>query len=1095
MSRYVSRLTIITVLLALVAAGWWGLRWFLAQDPGGSNGYSFFGGGKNLWIERVGPDGTRYTVDAAPAIYRLEMLPEDAHSRRVFTSYGAALRYAREHDLPGMPSASLVLATCSASDFRLQAALEMTLDADPKVGRRLLLEKWLKAVLAGRRQAPQAGLAAYDGAATYLAGAMVIGGADPQLPVELKRLAADAHAAANDPPLGPWASTPQLGAIWKRDRFLSRGVPVTDAASAAVAAVLARTMTADGALAAGWNTQVAVSRVLHGKESGPTFELLGERLAGVPDAEVAGDVSVEIVRATVASSASAGGRSNPAPAALALVMTPEEEVLEPLQMKAWNDPIGDLVRAIRAGEISLDPGPDAGFYRQRWFALETLAAPGKAPEFHKLQLSADYQRRWQRMFAAGFTEGRSGLLKRMPILTLGSKVAGEIAVDIAPQFSAEPAPAVYLRLARAYRNLERNLATAIGAEQWRQLSDAAGHSVATDLRQRAEVLYGLAVSVYREVGFSPPLQEEETAMDMVAAKAAADAWRAALESNPDVNLDARLLVTLASDGTGSHRCPAVLGVRLEPVEYTWAEEPDVSGNMNPRFVPARYWLASPLPATVTVGDIPTPAEFRKRCDGHSSVRELYAAFGERPPPLQSPQRSWRWWPWFASGVALLGLWFVITRWWRQRTRRCRKFIKAGLAVGSAVALAIAVFAPPLWLLRLAAVRCATAHKNIMLVAEYWIHGWAGEKMVALVIDLLGDSDPQVNYFGAMLLLNNSYSSDSLKAAEPVFGTTQVALLRSRIHDEVFEVGCAAWAILCLREDQVPFLISELERCAALDDLGFRLNWLEDAYPSRPDVVGVALKLAADPRPSIRAAVLPYLVVWKKPVPALVDAVRTATHDVDPVVRAKAVAVLGRLRAPVDLDRLLAMWNDPVARVRSAAFKAVGEHIGGNPSYHRASDPGPRWTDESVQRSLVQYARNDAVTLDERLDAARWIADPATLRASCRELLPAAKGLPEHVVYDGTRRQTRSRALALLATRWVLADHYAQLTGKDNSENSYPLATHAGLLDKLTNCIAENRSAESTLELLREELKQPENRAAVASLIHRLEQSSKTPVGQ
>ena len=133
MSMTAATLTKITRLLALlarVAAAWWGVRWLLARDPGGTNGFASYGAGKDLWIERVGPGGMRFSVDAAPAIYRLDMLPEGAHSQRVFASYGAALRYAREHNLPGMPSASLVLATCSASDFRLQAALEMRLVAD-----------------------------------------------------------------------------------------------------------------------------------------------------------------------------------------------------------------------------------------------------------------------------------------------------------------------------------------------------------------------------------------------------------------------------------------------------------------------------------------------------------------------------------------------------------------------------------------------------------------------------------------------------------------------------------------------------------------------------------------------------------------------------------------------------------------------------------------------------------------------------------------------------------------------------------------------------------------------------------------------------
>jgi hypothetical protein len=84
----------------------------------------------------------------------------------------------------------------------------------------------------------------------------------------------------------------------------------------------------------------------------------------------------------------------------------------------------------------------------------------------------------------------------------------------------------------------------------------------------------------------------ETALDFSAAETPAEDWMAGLETDPDVARDARLLVSLASDGHGSHRCTAVLGVRLEPVKYSWGEEPEVDCEINPTFVPARYWLAS-----------------------------------------------------------------------------------------------------------------------------------------------------------------------------------------------------------------------------------------------------------------------------------------------------------------------------------------------------------------------------------------------------------------------------------------------------------------------------------------------------------------------
>lgn len=207
--------------IAAIAGAWWFYRELeRSGDDGTISGLAalFPSSGLSL-CERTAADGTRYQVNTALASYRLEMRPEDSHSRRVFPSYGAALRYARQHRLPSIPSAPLVLATCAATDTRLQSALELALDDDPGFGRRELLRQWLAAVLEIRGQAAPAARAACDRAITYLATALQLQGETPQMPPgQTWRPAA---SPANDPPLGPWATRPELGVIWHRDRFLA----------------------------------------------------------------------------------------------------------------------------------------------------------------------------------------------------------------------------------------------------------------------------------------------------------------------------------------------------------------------------------------------------------------------------------------------------------------------------------------------------------------------------------------------------------------------------------------------------------------------------------------------------------------------------------------------------------------------------------------------------------------------------------------------------------------------------------------------------------------------------------------------------------
>ena len=256
--------------------GGWSLVSFLSKPLGGLATPVPFEG-KRHSIERVAPDGTRYTVDSRDAIYRLTTSAEDEHSQHIFTNYASALRYAREHHLPSIPSVSLVQTTCRAADEQFQIALERALFDDPQTGRRVLLARWLDDLVARRQLAPPANRPAYDRACRYVAQAITLGGGSPAFPTDLRSDPAFNQAAA-DSPLGPWGMDDRLVAIWKCDRFLASGLVVTDDSSAAAAAVLARSLAADPVLSAGWERQARIAKVLVGLPSGTTLESLAEVL-------------------------------------------------------------------------------------------------------------------------------------------------------------------------------------------------------------------------------------------------------------------------------------------------------------------------------------------------------------------------------------------------------------------------------------------------------------------------------------------------------------------------------------------------------------------------------------------------------------------------------------------------------------------------------------------------------------------------------------------------------------------------------------------------------------------------------------------------
>jgi hypothetical protein len=574
-----------------------------------------------------------------------------------------------------------------------------------------------------------------------------------------------------------------------------------------------------------------------------------------------------------------------APAALAHASSPEQQILEPLGMSAWEDPMAALIAAIQSGNLDLTPKADAGFYRHRWFALETLAAPVKAPEQHKLQLSAEYQQRWQRAFAAGFAEGRSGFVKRLPIMVMGSRGEGPIRMDVAPSFSAEPSPIVYLRLARAYQKLAADLAAA-NNPLWQSLRDNDGRPLAAQLDERVLRLHGLARIVYQEVGFTPPEAASDQVIDPNAASAAASDWLSKVNQDPDIASDARLLVTLASDGAGSHRCPAILGVRLEPVKYSWIEKPEVGYEIEARFVAARYWLASPVPALVTVTDIPSPAEFREQCNGHDNITSLCQAFGiDEPGGFAHPLSSWLPWLRAAAGIiACVATWWLLRWWWR----RPRRWLVLGGALGGSLVLTVLLLSfPPTSVLKWAWVQVVKAPDGISALFTRPVVRWIGGRGTEISTDLLRESDAQSRYAGAMLWF--SYYEDPL----PPGATSALPMLRTRLHDSVPEVGWAAWDMLMGHPAELPQLITELTVNPDVEQLWYRLGSFRETRARSSDVIEATLKLMTSGDPKVRAATIVAVARWDAPEPALCDQVRIALDDPSLDVRKAASLFIKR----------------------------------------------------------------------------------------------------------------------------------------------------------------------------------------------------------
>jgi hypothetical protein len=1067
------RNTIIAAVLGLVVMSW-GVYYFLSQPIMGAHVFTGFDGIATPPIDRKTSDGTPYKLYPGRAIIGCDVLPDDAHSQRVFPSHGAAMLYAREHGLPTVPSVSSVLAACRVADARLQIALEHDLEKHAD-GRAALLNEWLAEVVRRRALAPAEQRTIHDRATQLVAQAIRIGGGSPRLPDDFAFATTTTESDPGETPIGPWSADATMAAIWHRDHFLAQCLSIDSDENAAVAAVLARSLVANPNLTAGWHRQSRVAAALVGKPSRPTLEHLADALATVTDHDLTSPQTCAQVRLKFSGEI--------APAYAAWASSPEEATLSAAGMNAWADPFATLIDAIRSGALNLTPNANSGFYRRWWYALEPLAAPERAPERGKLQLTAAYTARWQTAFAAGFTDGRSGIVKRMPVLTLGGEEVGIVTAEVAPAFSCEPAPAVYLRLARAYRVLAHDLSLALGDERWRALADSQGQSLATAVEERSARLFGIAAQSYREIGFPMPLTDDEHSIDQKGAAAQGLLWCSDSTRDPDVAADARHLVTLTIDGDSHYRCPAIVGVRLEPVRFSWVEKPAVGGNIDPVFVPVNYWLTAPCVLATTVEQVPSPDEFRRKCDRHDTVAALYAAFGETPTQAKSPtSTSFSWWiPALAMLVlsgCIMGFWGIV----RLAKRRCWKSMTL-VVLTLGISITWLFWAPPYWLARMVAVHVLTMHENIALAWQRPFTLWAAPHLDTLFYDLLDEPDPQLRYWAVWLHVPNKSGADLTQ--------NQINILELALNDGVEEVAYGAWFVLCRSRLPSTDLLSLL---AKYPEFAIRKHTIPTLARERykdPAVIAHMITQAGSEHPIRHVQAYAAISTWRDgPTAELITVLRTGITHVDPKVRRIAVSGLGTYGIGSDLPAILALLADPESTVRIAAFQTLYTITIYEKRIPKTVIMKPHLTasigDPLIQSALTKYVQHPNASFAERMSAARWLYDADLIRKECHDLMALVNTLPsssqpyldEKNGY--ANKWTREQATIRLVIRYFLAEFNP--TRNIDDENRSGLENNPWLLERLTAAVHQKASFTQMLEICGEALNQNQEIDATINFI-------------
>jgi|GEM_PF-1041800 len=287
----------------------------------------------------------------------------------------------------------------------------------------------------------------------------------------------------------------------------------------------------------------------------------------------------------------------------------------------------NVVRSVRAAEVTLTPEAGASWRAFEAYALDALIRPGETPESGKISMDDAYKSRLisRLTYAIVQEPGGSG--------NLGGGGAG----GLGPAFTVEPVPSYYLYLARSLDPLGSALSEYLGVAYGELHGFRAGGAVTPtlegELGNARELFYGFYLESCYNLGMSPAaggVGDAKAAVER--ARNFAGGWA----SDPVFGADIRRLIPIAPaktlEGGDGINCLAVLGVRVVEIVVEYDTQPKVTGG-EPTLGPASYTILVPvIVEVVTPGREVMPHEdYIALCDRYDTPDALANALEGRFP--------------------------------------------------------------------------------------------------------------------------------------------------------------------------------------------------------------------------------------------------------------------------------------------------------------------------------------------------------------------------------------------------------------------------------------------------------------------------------
>lgn len=562
---------------------------------------------------RLASDGTTITIDNRGAMFLGDVLKDNALTDRLFPTYRDAIDYARENNLPLLPSVGMIHHYLKTQNDLLIEAVQLEVNRET----RLFLRDLLKVLLDRREDGTGRDREAFTEAAAFVATAISIAGdLSKEVPddvtqvmgtirMDFKSGRRSAGRIFNESKVAErYAQTDELATMFRQERFLM------GALSAGAAAACLAVLSEDRSLKERFIHLNAVHSVTDNPTE-ETFVSLADLLKQHDDRDVD------------------QWRRDPRTNGAMFIATANSRENANYYRLLGNRPLPpgaswmtEVVRGIRTGEIDTSPTADSGWYDYQLHSLVPLLRSDHSLALgtKKLCISESYTRFLEDTFRSCLAADRETHVLRIepPYLCRLLGDGGE-PLELGPHFSCEPMPAVYFRLSRAYGFLRRRI-------------DAAGYSAVNVNGHRLDDLLAeletaamacsalslLELGIPPDGMLDPPLPEGFPQ----SLQKTAEAWLQRLPDDEAMAGDKRFAIDVAAG-----RKWANVGVRFRRLKYEFQYEPKVL-NRTVVLKPSTYY--APVSVFAEFDRQIPRGKFGGFCDRYKSVSRCLAALGAQP---------------------------------------------------------------------------------------------------------------------------------------------------------------------------------------------------------------------------------------------------------------------------------------------------------------------------------------------------------------------------------------------------------------------------------------------------------------------------------